>query len=87
MSNYTTVTDVFSEFTPHCTPKLKEVHSAFNNVYSEPLTNTAVAALFTDTNRTAIDPDALTTIRTEIVDLIFAASTAGNRATVAAIID
>ena len=46
-----------------------------------------MAALFTDTNRTAIDPDVLATIPTEIVDLIFAASTAPDRATVATIID
>ena len=87
MSNYITITNVAFEFTPHHTPKLVEVHNAFNNVYSEPFTRATVAALFTDTNRTAIDPDALTTIHTEIVDLIFAANTAADRATVAAIID
>ena len=71
----------FFKFAPHCTPKLKDVHSSFNNAYSEPFTDSIVAALFTDTNRTTIDLDALKTIRTEIVDLIYAGRTSYREAT------
>ena len=65
---------------------LKDVHTALNFAYSEPFPDDAVASLFTDQNRTAIDPDALTTIRKKIVDLIHAASNT-DRITVATIID
>ena len=86
MSNYTSITEVFFKFVPHCTPKLRDVHTALNHAYSEPFPDDTVASLFSDPNRTTIDPDALTTIRTKIVDLIHAASNT-DRITVATIID
>ena len=87
MSDFSTVTNVIFEFSSHHALDLKHVHHALKNVYSEPFTQETVAALFTDTNRTTIDSNALTVIRKEIIDLMIAASNAPDRATIANIID
>ena len=61
MSDFSSVTDIHFQFLTHHSLDLKHIHYALNSIYAEPFTQEAVAALFTDANRTTIDSNALAT--------------------------
>ena len=86
MANYTTITDIVFEFSPLHLTQLEYLDHSLNNFYSKFLEDPVTMSLYTDSNKTTFQNDAITLIRSGIFDII-TANSRSNRFVVEPLID